>query len=295
MTDDQRDGELRGEVEGVSFTLRREQRGRRGIYLVGALSYPTLGLGLRVQPSSLAVRLRGASVCIGDERFDELQHVSGREAAQTGAVLRMLLGALDPFLPLAMDDTSLQIELPDEGQGGAQLRRAGQQLSRLAYELVVARRATPPPAQLAADVDAWRALAQRLGASLCLGAMQIDGSFEGEPARVATCWSTKGGAEHTELVLRPAVALPAGAHVDLRARAEGLPAAPLAALAARLPAGGGELLDRIARGARRLRIAVEELLLELAAPLPEPEQAVERLGDLSRLARWLRPAQGVYR
>lgn len=293
MTYDERDGELRGEVEGVSFSLRRELRGRRGAYLVGALSYPTLGLGLRVQPISLAVRLRGASVRIGDERFDELQHVSGREAAQTGAVLRMLLTALDPFLPLTMDDTSLQIELRDEE--GARLRRFGQPLSRLAYELAVARRATPPPAQLAADVDAWRALAQRLGASLCLGAMRIDGSFEGEPARVATCWSTKGGAEHTELVLRPAVALPAGAHIDLRATEGGLPAAPLAALVARLPAGGRELVERISRDARRLCIGVEELRLELAAPLAEPAQATERLGDLSRLARWLRPAQGVYR
>jgi hypothetical protein len=288
---------LRGELGDVGLELRREHRGRRGIYLVGELGYPDWGLELRVEAAGLRGRLLAGRGCsIGDERFDHLQRVRAREPAQASAVLLMLLTALDPFLPLAtMDDHGLRVELRDAGQRATKLRRFAKQLTHLAREVAVARASTPPPAAMANQLTSWRALAERLGGRLAAGAMHVEGALQGQAARVMTRWSADGAPEHTLVALQSTAALPSEVCVDVKAEQGRIGQEQLAPLSRRLPEAGRSNLQRLVRGCQRLRITRQELAVELGAPLPEPLAALERLGELSRLARWLRPGVGPYR
>ncbi len=289
-------GALYGQAGEVQVEVRREHRGRGGIFVVGEVSYPSLGLDLEIEPVGRVRRYLDRGLSFGDEAWDRRHRVSGREAAQVAALGQALRLELSGIKQLWADDRRARIELRDAGQRPARLRELVTTTTRLAAALDRARRAIPAPAAMRAAVDRWQQLASRLGGTLQLANIAVlDGQVGGMAARVATEWSGTL-AEATLLAVSPEVPVHREYQLSLTLGDGPGQADRVKAASARLPAGPArELLLRLADGAAWLALAADEVSLRLPTALEDPLPAVGRLGEMVQLCMQLRGGSGPFR
>jgi hypothetical protein len=153
-----------------------------------------------------------------------------------------------------------------------------------AHRLAGALARLPPPASMAAHVDAWRTFARESSGRLAVGDMRVDdATWGGHALRVATRWSEHGAPEATCVHL--ALAAPLDAEIDSEAAAR------------RLSAGTRARLERLRGDLRVLRLGPAALEAELAGSAPDPRAAEPALAVLLEVARELAGSgqQGPYR
>lgn len=299
------DGEqLVGEHAGTSLTIAREHRGGDGIFLVGALRWPSLGLMLDGGRRSGFRRLfHRREVALDDPHFARDHYLTGREEAQVQALARSLLrplAALEGLLDL--DDEGLRAERRDAGQSRGVLSALAAQLLAVARALPSARALLPPPALMRDALAAWQALARELGGQLEPGGMAVrGGSLDGLGVLLASEWLADGSPRQTVASVTPPLPIDEGHRLEWQAGTKNGPAAPrdqppgLLPATGALPTEAAVLVQELAETARAISIREDRLELVLEAPLLDPATALPLLRKLVALALGLGPRGGPYR
>jgi hypothetical protein len=281
-----------GVVAGVQLEIRREHRGRGGIFLVGELRYPSLGIGLRLRPATGLQRRLGGGLSLGDPAWDRNHQLQGREEGQVLAFGKQILSALWAFRRVEMDDTRALVEQRGAGQDRRALKSFTVNVRQLAEALSRARGQIPPPELFAAVVPAWEQLAERLQGTLDCASMSVTGGVHGMPATVCTVWSEAGEPHHTRIELHPSFPLPERYAVTLSSEGGRI------ALPAALPIQKEalELLEAAVDGALSFRLAGSLVEVQLPGPLLDPRPLVaDRIETLVRLCVALGRGGGPYR
>jgi hypothetical protein len=281
-------------VHDAEIEVRREHQGRLGLFVVGELRYPSLHLGLKVDPRRGLLTLLGGGISVGDGDWDRSHQIVGRNEPQIRRLFDVLLGALRPFGRARMDDGSITVRYRGSGQRSKTLGRFAGNLLALARAVSDARAAIPPPEGpgLEWDLAAWRRLAGRLQGELEPARMVVAGTFDGIQARVATVWSPDGSARYTLVGLTQITPL-ALEHAVTLSREAGELADLTDQLTLRPEAH--ELLRRIADDALFLDLQPNRLAIGLPAPTRDPSPLVDRLSLLVQLVHALRHGEGPYR
>lgn len=281
------DDALHFETQDVSLRVERQHRGASGIFLVGDLRFPSLGLGLD------GGVIRGFQRYFGSkERVDwpAGHYFTGRELAQVRAFAEALLPGTIPFKVADASDEHLQCELRDSGQTYAKLLRFAYDTKSLAEEIPAARAAIVPPARFSpAVVRAWKRLAKQLGGRLELGDMSIRGSFEEHEASVVTEWSDEDPIL-TRITLVPNLELTPRSQHRWNAEDGRAPGS-----SRKLGAKAEKLLQALQADALAVDVEKEALRVALPAPLSQPLTAGEWLARLVQLELTLRKRRGPYR
>lgn len=282
--------DLRGSVGPVEVRIRREHRGGEGLFLLGDLRYPTLGLGIDGGLSGSLRRVLGGGVLIGDDAWDELHYLTGREPAQIEAFAKALRRVLTPLRLTDVEDDMLVVERRDAGQNRAPLLRFGQDVVSLARALPAATRSIPPPALMAAGLSNWQSLAEWLGnGELRTADMAVLGRLDGAAVSVATSWGASGEPEHTSIEYRGAGI---ASESDAFVWADGGPVSG----SPDLTKGAKELLKDVLVDAKSLTVATDRIVLwDARAPIVEIEPLKTRLEQLAALAAALQGRGGPYR
>jgi len=312
--------ELRGSRGPAEVTVRREKRGRDGLFLVGELRYPSLQLGLEVRPRRGLgdVLLPGFRV-FGSQAFAEHHHVTGRDEGQVRALLEGQARVAPPLATPAvaalaalhangaeveLDDSGAAVAVRDAGLSSERLAAFATRLLALADAVAASRREIPPPAPMREGLARWQELAARLSAPLETARMAVEGRYGGVRAAVCTDWSPSGEAQHTTVTLHPEAALRSeqSATVTTEERtaltASLAPAAPAAAPPSlpdpvlRYPASARALLSHLLETAHTVDLSPEGLVAVLPAPLLDPAPALDALEALSRLRSVLYASDG---
>jgi hypothetical protein len=282
---------LRGRAGGATpteYEIRREHRGKQGIFLVAELSYPSLGMDLEIRRGTGWFALQ--RIPLGDFTFDRKHVVRARDPAQVAAFAASVLPSMKQLDVVSLDDERARIETRDSGQNPKRLRGFVERVSWMARSLVAARLHLPPPAPFVPFLHEWQDVAERLKGQLHPGGMAIHGEIDGLPAEIRIEWSG-GEPEAATLQVRSEASL--GDHlVDLVAGQDGE-----IALDDALPVSGDArpLLRSLARGARRLRVERQQVTLSLPGPRFDAIALYERLEAMRKLCLLLRPAVGPYR
>jgi hypothetical protein len=267
-----------GRAGQTSLRIWREHRGRRGLALLARLQYPSLELHLDGGLLGGFRRLIGQEHPPGDSDWERRHYVAGRELVQIQAAWRALFGALAESGSLAaialadLSDDELLLELDDPGQSKPPLRALCAVALSVARALPAARAAIPAPA--AADVQAWRELADSLDGELELARMVVSCAIDGQRGEIASEWEAHGGVRHTRVSLR--------ANPAIDERLQHLPAAQ-------------KLIDELGGQVRELTLSSTELTALLPPMLADPAPARQVLLGLSELAHVLRARAGAYR
>lgn len=287
---------LHGVFGETQLSVRRDHRGRDGVFLTAELRYPDLGLDLRVEPAGLARRLLGTGVPIHDERLASTHLAEARDEAQVQSMLRIVATHTRHALLRGMDDEGVVVAWRDSGQSASRLSQFLAASVRLAQSIERQRAQIPPPASMLGVLDAWRALATDLGGPLETGPMRIRGGAAGVPASVVI---EHDGSEPvaTWLAIQPSTPLDEAHRWTWRS--EGGPEA----IDARFKGEPRELVRAIVQSASELRIEPARIALRIAAPLGlaregvhfPTEQAKLRIERMARLSALLRAQVGPYR
>lgn len=248
-------------IVDTHIIISREHRGRRGLVLVGHISFADLGIGLRSDEGSLR----------------------GRDASQT-AHLQAALSGVGELAPVHASDSDIWIERADGGQRLEPLVELAQALEQIACAINSVRGQFPPPAAMAAMVPAWERAAKLLSGRLLVAPMIIVTAAGDMPIEVRTDWDGHGVPSRTVLELRP------GFPIDRRHRIVWRQSDTLAPLeAAELP------LAALAMGARALAIDAARIRVFLPGPLADPATEIDRISALVRLGECLAGPGGMYR
>lgn len=286
-------GRLRGEVGEVGIDIVREHRGRQGVFLVARLSYPRLELGLGIEPESSRLDRLIHSDIQRPAGWDGRYRLRGRDLDQVAAFARPLRPFADEVHALYFDDHEARVEHRDAGQRHKTLREFVLLVRRLAVAIDTARGEIPPPAVMAAGLESWHRLAQRLGGPLELASMSVRGHFLAVPAEVVTEWSAEGHPERTRLTTRHNAMLPAERELHLM-----LPGPGGSLTVEQLPESASvtsEVLVEILRDAYTFELNSEHARLSLAAPLLDPLPLLGRFALIARLIESMRVGQGPFR
>lgn len=176
---------LRKQLDGVSVDVRREHRGRHGVYVVAELRFPDLGIGLALDPT------RG-------EPWLEARHESQARWLQT-----RLDPHLDAVSPSTADDEHIVLELADAGTQARRLQTFVGHVLGLAEAMSAARREIPPPTSMQGALDPWRRAAQSMGASFEAAAVRIRLERESDRLDIHPRWSPRGEPRGVVLELHP--------------------------------------------------------------------------------------------
>jgi hypothetical protein len=221
-------------VDRAMLSATYAYRGEAGTFLVARIRYLSLGLELRVAPSSRLAEMLSNDVEVGVKDWDRTHRVSARSKAQA----EPFLGAVVPWLMKAgrlghlqwWDDAAAVFERPLGTLDEEQLALYLQAIESLARIIVDARQRIEPP--LSIDVPAWQALARALGAELVVGDLSIDGHYGAQPVAIRLEWDRA-----TPLRLRVDVGDADARMTDTLPVAEGLEAGKVRALVERLVLG----------------------------------------------------------
>jgi hypothetical protein len=244
---------------GATIVVRREHRGGAGLFLVGEIAWPDLGVGLRHR-----TRLARAAT------------IEGREEAQVAA-FRALVATGDKHTPWSivnLTDTGLMIELRDQGTR-QRLAAFVRDLRTLAAAASKERAAIPAPAALAGALPAWETLARELSGSLARGPMSIVGSWNGHAVSVTTRRADDGELLSTIIVVTPP--------------------SPLSMKDGVAEAETRALVTELARDSARVHISPAAITIELPAPERNSDALFPAVRAAVRLAERLRPMANVYR
>ena len=281
------DGEqLTGKLEGVEVSLRREHRGRQGIYLVATLNYPRLHLAFDAGPREGFSRFFDVA---SHQLWDEGRHtIAGRHVEQTAAFVKAWLPRRLPYSIVDACDDWIVFEKKGSGQDPELLYRFASWVTGLAKAFPQAVAHIPPPEIFSSRAAAsWERAAVALGGRLEKARMAISGSFEGRRAKIVTEWNSTlliG----TRISLRPSQSLPERACFSWLKDA-GVPL---------VRARRGALREHLAvmePGVDGLWVTRQKLEMSVTAPLRDAELALERLDHLLALERLLARRRGAYR
>ncbi len=266
--DEVHDG-LRGTLGSVGVYVGVETRPDGALVTAASLAWPSLGMRLRLAPSSWTDPFSAKEIEIGVDRFDDRFHIESRVPDQARALLdQELCGLLMGFDEVRASDDgaslAISMALADEAPLAAFVERAVR--TARAFERAFDR--VPPPPELAPHTDAWRSFADRIGGRFEAGRGAIlDGTVGLERVEIATHWTDLGKLDATEL------RVPLGIRID---PATITPAAR--AVAASLEAAHG----------RRLTITDDTLSLRLDRLVPDPTELDPLFESLVRLAHAVR-------
>lgn len=299
---------LRRQLGATALTIRREHRGRDGVFLVAELAYPPLHLDLVVEPASAVRRVIGGGVLIGDGEWDRDHHVIARDPEQSAIVLRKLHprlprskraelpridGTRDPELR-RMDDRSMTVDVRESASVLEGFARGAVQLAAIVEEV---RADLPPPTAMRAVVDEWRALARALSGSLETSRMCVRGQLGGLPAEARVAFAADGSPLCTWLSVEPST--PLDAEQVFAWRAEMGPASD--AIAARFKGSVAELCAVVCQDTTELDLQPDRVLVRLPHPLGLPPTAhgatfaERKLERMAQLAVALRGVAAPYR
>lgn len=265
--------DLHGAQGSVETRIAVETRPDGALATVAHLSWPALGMGLRLAPGAWTDRLVSREIDVGHPQFDRDFHVRSRVPDQAKALLDkelcdLLLGVVDAGAEVHADDEgaslTLRVALIDEQP----LASFAALAVRVARAFNAAFERVPPPPALVPHAEAWRSYAAQLGGRFEPGRCAIhDATFALERVAVVTLWSDDGEHLHTE------VQMAAGAHIDPETVA---PAARNLATAVQERSGG------------TVSIGGELITLSLAKMVANPAELEPSLEDLAKLLHAVR-------
>ena len=260
------DGQLRRGVGHLDIEVRREHRGKKGVYLVADLRYPDLGIGLSV----------------ADEAGP-----TARDADHTRILREHLDAAWAYRRPVDGDDRTLTLELANAGHSVEPLHSFVRHAHQVATALEAARVQLPAPATLREQLAQWRRAARGLGGRLRVYAMRIEGSRDEMPFLLGVTWKPSGELDEYVVRVQPPHSLAQRHHVQWRADG---PA----------PEAGSDVaglteLTELTEKATRIRIDASRLEVALDPEQADLEAAVSRLERMLDLARRLSGRVGPYR
>lgn len=262
--DDLQDG-VRGAVGQVSFHAHMETQTDGAQVTVARLSWPSLGMRLKLAPSGWTDAFNTRDISVGQPHFDERFCLESRVEDQARALFDPeLCKLLLTFDEARMDDHGAalvtRMALMDEEPLTGFVARA--QHTAAALERAFTR--VPPPPELLAHVEAWRSYAERLGGRFEPGRGAIvDGTLGLERVDIATVWSASGELFGTEL------RVPLGSAIDPATISQAA-----RALAASLEAEPGQ----------KLAISGDSITLTVSSLVPDPASLEPLLEGLVRLA-----------
>lgn len=291
---------LRGRIGATELSIRRDHRGREGIYLVAEIEHPPLHLDLAVEPASALRQMMGGDVTAGDVSWDRDHHVVARDPAQAQKVLQALLPWLKAVRLRRLDDRGAVIEERDAGQVRERLDMFLVMARELAQALERERTTLPPPTGMEAALAEWRALARTLSGPLETARLFVRGTLGTFDAEVRLAFDGRGRPLCTWLTVDTPT--PFGREHVFAWYAQQGPASD--AIAARFRGPTAEHVTVLAEGASELAIEPEHLVVRLpfALGLPDAEgraqgaaYAERKLERMAQLALALRGVAAPYR
>jgi hypothetical protein len=259
------EGVLRGVVGDTEIEIRREHRGRKGVFVVGELVYPDLGIDLRhTEPKAK-------------------KPLCGRDATQIEWLCEKLEEVLADRPPDEADDQHMLWELDDAGQRVDRMVEFCTQVRAVAAELEPARSLIPPPECMRDQMASWESASGRLGGVLHRGKMAITASREEIGLELRTEFHVSGEPARLVLEVRPTMPIDVRHHMDWFAD-EGEP----------LPQSDLDLAG-LCEGAAAVVVDKERVQVVLSADPLDLEDAVARLQALLALGRKLSGKMNGYR
>jgi hypothetical protein len=259
------EGVLRGKHGETEIEIRREHRGRKGVFVVGEVVYPDLGIDLRhTEPKAK-------------------QPLSGRDATQVEWLCKKLEEPLAERAPDEADDQHMLWELDDAGQRVDRMVSFSTAVQAVAAALEPVRSQIPPPDSMRDQMASWEAAAARLGGVLHRGKMAIVASREEIGLELQTEFHVSGEPARLVLEVRPTMPIDVRHHMDWYAD-EGEP----------LPRGDLDLAGPC-EGAAAVKVDKQRVQVVLPADPLDLEDAVARLQALLALGRKLSGKMDGYR
>ncbi|MBI5536332.1 MAG: hypothetical protein HY898_26665 [Deltaproteobacteria bacterium] len=280
---------MRGRVGGCEVTIRRDHRGKEGVFLDAELRFPSVHLGLEGGPKGGFKALWSSGVKLGDEKWDRRNRVRGREEAQVRAFLDSLRPALINLDLDQVQDDRLQVRRRESGLNAPPLEAFVRAAMELAGRMDQARAAIPVPAAMSAARESWMQLAERLTSHLQPGDMRIEGELMQFRVEVSTEWTESAEPLRTVLVVRGTQPIREDYRIAWHSEDTsivGQSALPKAAVA---------WLSQAIEGATALSIAEEGVEVSLPAPVMDAGPLLDRIQLLCDLLLSLRSATGPYR
>ena len=280
---------MHGVVGTCEVSIEREHRGRRGVFLIGRLRYPSLHLELDIQPARGLRRPGHKGTQLGQARWDRDHHVRCREPAQLLAVSDHLRPGIVKFKTVRMKDRELQAEMRNAGVSGSRLASFASRLLQVARGVEEMRRHIPPPECMGAFLPSWQALAESVDGALETARMAVTGVVAGCAVRVRTEWSPSGEPLRTVLEVDAPMTIArerCGRFIGQRG-------------AAQPDVSGLHRLDQLddtqittewGEDAWLVDIAAESVAVTLEAPIEDARTLFSRL---QAMVAWARQASGV--
>jgi hypothetical protein len=275
------DDVLQARIGDVIAIVQQELRPGRGVYLVGRVRYPTLGLALDGGVLHGFQRFVGSAnrVSTGEHYF------VGRDKQQVEAFVDAL-GLAQVTASIAdISDDELILEQGKATQRFADIRAFASLTLSLARRWTEAVKAIPPPECFdPSQVATWRSLADALGTTLATASMSAAGSFEGRTAELATRFAADGAPLSTAVTLRmepPLLVKPMHWNADDGGSIE--------------VSGADAIIKALTESCLALEVEAEALSASLAAPLASDQAALELLGALVDFEIALRTQRSGYR
>ncbi len=187
------DRALTTEVDDVHVTVAYAYR-QDGDAYVATLAYPTLGLDLRVAPSSALRHLFITDLEVDVAAWDRSHYADARFAEQAIPFMKAVIPGWPTWPQTTTDDrkgtlvrwndTELVFELPIARVVAGEVVAAFDRFVRLARQLTQARAQITPPPGLVIHADTWTALAAELEGHFSIGDLALAGSIGGLPCEV---------------------------------------------------------------------------------------------------------------
>jgi len=278
--------EMRAKVGDAEVSVRLGHR-KKGVVLVGEVTYPDLHLDLDGGAKGSFHRLLKDSVDVDNPRFSESHYVTGRDPGQVRA---FVAGLREWILVAELDDLS------DERVTFVTRQRTQQALVRmcrivqgLARRVPFARNAVPAPRGLEEHGVVWQGLANREGATFERARMALHFPRGEDRAVVITEWDGEGEPYRTTVALGVRDPVDDDYHFLSTDRALG------ADEAQKYGADARQLLARLVEETPHVRVEKHALVAHLEPELEDPARAVSILKRLEALYVLLRGAAGPYR
>ncbi len=259
------DGALTRGIGLCQVEVRREHRGIDGVYLVGEIRYPDLGMDLDLEK-------RGGRIV-----------VTGRDRHQAEFMQERLRAAIAACPPQSAGDRRIVCELADSGSRAAPLEHFARRLWALAEAMESARTEIPPPASMEPLLPEWVHAARAIGGDLQRSSMRIAAVREQMRVGLYTQWKATGEPEYLVVEVRPIEPLASRHHIRWRANGSTLPPRAFLHLVPLCRGSDGMIIDR------------ERLRLFLPPPAYSLRDALVRLDGMVTLAKRLSGRTGPYR
>jgi len=197
------------DVRGIRIEVTEEHREALGPCIVAELSYPALGLDLRLAErrwTDFSGKMPGL-----DKQLAKRFAVRAREPMQAVCLLDAeVRQALEVFDEAALDDEHAVVVQKGGVYQVSGLERFLARSAMLAHRLAKATTNLPPPAALATSLPAYQRFAEHQGARLRVGDLALDGlSRVGIPLSLDHRWEEDRPAESRLWAPRPERDLPA--------------------------------------------------------------------------------------